>query len=85
MMCAKGTDGDVTELIVSNLPAFNGNRTQIRSRLMQLGNNCRGRVVRIMRDGRALLQFPTREAMLRLVAISLNIYECDWGHCIFAM
>ena len=66
----KGVDGGVTELIVSNLPTLNGNgnsRVQIRARLTQLGNNCRGRVVRIMHDGRALIRFPSHEAMLRLV------------------
>ena len=66
----KGVDERITELIVSNLPTFNGNgnsRIQIRARLMQLGSNCRGRVVRIMHDGRALLHFPNHEAMLRSV------------------
>ena len=72
----KGVSGDVTELIVSNLPVCNGNgnnRVQIRTRLMQLGYNCRGRVVRIMHDGRALLRFPNREAMLRSVVVILNV------------
>jgi len=69
----KVVDGGITELIVSNLPT--NNRVQIRSRLMQLGSNCRGRVVRIMRDGRALIRFPNREAMLRLVIITLNTYR----------
>jgi len=40
---------------------------QIRARLMQLGSNCRGRFVRMMRDGRALIRFPNHEAMLRSV------------------
>jgi len=73
----KGNNGGGAELIVSNLPTLNGNgnnRVQIRARLMQLGSNCRGRVVRIMHDGRALIRFPNHEAMLRLVAvIILNI------------
>ena len=75
MLLLKGVSGDATELIVSNLPVSNGNgnnRIQIRSRLMQLGNNCRGRVVRIMHDGRALLRFPNREAMLRSVIVILR-------------
>jgi len=57
---------------VSNLPVCNGNgnnRIQIRTRLMQLGSNCRGRVVRFMHGGQALLRFPNREAMLRLVVV----------------
>jgi len=75
----QGDDGGITELIVSNLPTLNGNgnsRVQIRARLTQLGSNCRGRVVRIMQDGRALIRFPNREAMLRsAVIVVANIYE----------
>ena len=44
---------------------------QIRARLMQLGSNCRGRFVRMMRDGRAVIRFPNREAMLRSARSSL--------------
>jgi len=72
-------DGDITELIVSNLPAnnFSGNgncRVLVKSRLNHLGNNCRGQVVRIMHDGRALMRFPNHEAMLRSVITVLNTW-----------
>ena len=72
MLHMKGIGGDDTEFIVSNLPVCNGNgnnHIQIRARLMRLGNNCGGRVVRIMHDGRALVRFPNREAMLRSVIV----------------
>lgn len=87
----KGDDGGVTELIVSNLPTQNGNgntRVQIKARLTQLGNNCRGRVVRLMQDGRALIRFPNREAMLRsAIVIIYSIYEfmCCFTHALVAM
>ena len=72
LLYAKGVTGAMTELIVSNLPVSNGNgnnRVQVRARLQQLGSNCRGRVVRIMHDGRALIRFPNHETMLRSVRI----------------
>jgi len=72
-LCEKAVDKGVTGLIVSNLPTLNGNgnngRVQVRARLLQLGSNCRGRVVHIMHDGRALIRFPNREAMLRSVIV----------------
>jgi len=80
----KGISGDVTELIVSNLPVYNSNgnnHIQIRARLTRLGSNCRGRVVRITHDGRALLRFPNREAMLRSVGVMFR----DWKYLLWVL